>query len=242
MRGVRPRDRGFLLAFFLILAVGPGAYSQSANAQWEKAVMAVLAVNPSEGKFLKRATAFHVGEGMFYTNAHVVKGPLPAAYTEMYLASTTATRTRESWLGPAAVMCVHAWWRGVDGSQRAYPFDVAQLHVTSHSPLPPAISFSTTQPVLGMHLSIVGFAAASRAWPPKLYTATGRVSEVDLTAQTFTIQIESGFALEGSSGSPVLTDAHEVIGIVYARHGERDRSAADHIVAITTQGIQSGCH
>ncbi len=203
--------------------------------------MAILAVNPAEGQFFKRATAFHVGDGVFYTNAHVVRASLPPEYTEMYLANTVSTRNRDSWLGPVTVTCVHAWWRGDPEAERAYPFDVAQLQVADRTNLPPAMALSSERPFVGMHVAIEGFAAASRAWPPKLYTAIGHISEVNPNAQTFTIEVEAGFAMEGSSGSPVLNDAHAVIGIIFARQGARDRSAAHFVAAITTQGIQSSC-
>jgi len=202
--------------------------------------MAVVAVDPTADKFVKRATAFHVGGGIFYTNAHVVRGPLPSNYSQMFLAGTTATRSRENWVGPIHVRCVDARWQGAREIERAFPFDVAKVDAPLGAQLP-ALPISRQQPENGSRVRIVGFAAASHGWPPKLYTALGRIAQIDEGAQTFMIDVESGFALEGSSGSPVITDADEVIGIIYARQGVRDGSAAQHMAAITTQAMQSGC-
>lgn len=240
-RGAAPRWRSFGFALLFVIAVVPGAFSQSVRTPWEESVMAVLAVDPGAGKFLKRATAFHVGDGVFYTNAHVVRGALPANFSELYLADTTATRTRDTWMGPIHVSCVHARWTGAGDGEHAFPYDVARFEVPRGSHLPPALTVSKHMPELGMHVTAIGFAAASHGWPPKLYTARGRVSDIDYGAQTFMIEVESGFALEGSSGSPVLTDEHEVIGILYARQGLRNRSAADRVAAVTTQAMQSAC-
>ncbi len=234
------RFRIFLVALLFVIAVAPAVSSQSVHTSWEESVMAVLAVDPGADKFVKRATAFHIGGGVFYTNAHVVRGPLPSNYSQMFLASTTATRTRDSWVGPVQVSCVDARWQGAKEVERAFPFDVAKVHVPLASQLP-ALPISNQLPDSGMRVRIVGFAGASRGWPPKLYVAIGRIGQVDHSAQTFMIDVESGFALEGSSGSPVITDASEVIGIIYARQGVRDGSAAQRMAAITTYAMQSGC-
>ncbi len=230
------------LVIFFVIAVAPGVSSQTSSTAPEGSVLAVLAVDPGAGKFIKRATAFHIGDGVFFTNAHVVRGaPLPANFTEMYLAGTTAARVRDAWMGPISVSCVNAKWHGDGDGDRAYPFDVARVTVPQGSLLPPGLTVSPKWPELGAHVTIMGFAAASHAWPPKLYTATGHISSVNDSAQTFVIDVEAGFALEGSSGSPVLNSSNEVIGILYARQGTRDRSAADKVAAVWASAMLASC-
>ena len=202
--------------------------------------MHVIVWNPGEARFYRRGTAFHVGDGIFYTNAHVVKKSVPEGYTDWYLASTTATRYRSSWVGPISVTCVHRLWRDTSDPARSHPYDVAQLRAPV-VPSFPALPFNDRPPMVGQRVTIKGFPSASRAWPPILYTATGRISEVRWQDQTFRIEIESGFALEGSSGSPVLADDGRVVGIAYARAGERDRSAARVNFAVFTSAAVEGC-
>lgn len=244
-RRMRQRS-GLVLAVLLVIAIAPTVSSQSAvpsqvaRSPLEDSVVAVLAHDPADGKFLKRATAFHVGDGVFYTNAHVVRTLLPSNFSEMYLAGRGSNRTPASWMGPIQSTCVNPRWQG-QGTEIARPFDVARLTIAHAAKLPPALRLSEEMIEVGMHVTIAGFPAASHGWPPKLYKAIGRIEAINHMMQTFLIDVESGFALEGSSGSPVLTDAGHVIGIVYARAGIRDRSAASRIAAITTQVIQSSC-
>jgi len=240
-QGSTPQRGALLVAFLLIITAAPRVTSQSVRPPMEDAVVAVLVHDPGAGKFVKRATAFHVGDGAFYTNAHVVSKPLPPNFSKMYLAGIASTRAPESWMGPVQVTCVNPRWQSDGSGDRAHPFDVARLLIPQLSHLPPALVLSSEVPDVGMHVTVAGFAAASHGWPPKLYQATGHIEAVDRTTQTFLIKVESGFALEGSSGSPVLTDVGEVIGILFARQGIPNRSAASRVAAITTQAMRSSC-
>jgi S1-C subfamily serine protease len=210
----------------------------SIRAQGEDAVREVIVLNPDTLRFYRIGTAFHVGSGLFYTNAHVVRAKVPAGSTKWYLAGTSSTLSRDTWLGPASINCVHSRWREY-GFDRAMPYDVAQLKVADIA-LPPTLSLDNRIPVTGAVVTVKGFASASRGWPPKLYTATGRVSEFFSFEQEFGIDIESGFALEGTSGSPVLNEAGHVIGMVHGRAGERGSGAAERVFAVTVAAI-SGC-
>jgi len=226
-----------LLILLVLLSIPARVATQPADI--EKAIMEVVVLKQDAQQFARRGTAFHVGNGIFYTNAHVVKNPVPAGFTQWYLAGTTATRYTSSWLGPFTVTCVHPAWRD-RGRELASPFDVAQIKVEGVEGLP-SLPLAPGLPNTAMQVRIKGFPSASRAWPPILYTAEGRVSKLDLSDQNFEIDIESGFALGGSSGSPVLTGSKTVIGIVYGGAGIEGRTAGSIAAAITTQAIRSGC-
>lgn len=234
------RATRFLIVLALIFLAGsfPEAFGQDADQ--DQAIVQVIVWNPVEARFYRRGTAFHVGNGIFYTNAHVVKKSVPEGYTDWYLAFTTATRYRSSWVGPISTTCVHPRWRDPGDQGRSHPYDVAQLKAPVALPYS-GLPFHDRPPQVGQAVTIKGFPTASRAWPPILYTATGRISEVRWQDQTFRIEIESGFALEGSSGSPVLADDGRVLGIAYARSGERDRSAARVNFAVFTSAALEGC-
>ena len=226
-----------LLAMLLMLPLAcvPLALAQASD----EAVREAIVLNPDTLSFYRIGTAFHVGGGVFYTNAHVVRAKVPKGYSQWYLAGASSTKSRDTWLGPATVACVHPRWRAHESDQ-AEPFDVATMKVDSRSDLPLGLTLTNRTPLKGAQVTIKGVASASLGWPPKLYTATGRVSDLWQSDQAFSIEIESGFALEGSSGSPVLDSEGQVAGIVYARSGERDRSAATLVNAVTVAGM-NGC-
>jgi V8-like Glu-specific endopeptidase len=226
--------RRVLLAVLLVV---PIAWVPALAQASDEAVREAVVLNPDKPGFYRIGTAFHAGGGTFFTNAHVVRAKVPDGYTQWYLASASSTRNRDTWLGPATIACVHPRWRDSGEANHSNPFDVATFKVNPKSDLPPALTLTTRTPLTGDQVTIKGFASASLGWPPKLYTATGRVSNLWLLEQAFSIDIESGFALEGSSGSPVLDSEGNVVGIVYARAGQRDRSAANNCVAVTVAGM-----
>ena len=220
----------------VILGVAtPRVSSQPAGE--DQAIMQVLVAN-SEA-FYRRGTAFHTGNGVFYTNVHVVRDRIPEGFTDWYLAGTNATRSHNTWLGPFSVTCLHPMYRGSPESTRAFPFDVARLKVAGAESLP-SMRLSPGFPNVGMRVRTKGFPGASRAWPPVLYAAQGRIAEVDMTDQTFQVDIESGFALGGSSGSPVIGPDNTVVGIHFASTTE-GRTSADVTFAISVQAVRSGC-
>ncbi len=222
----------------LSISVLASAHSQDALADPDAAVMEVVAYNRAKERFLRIGTAFHVGEGNFYTNAHVAKAEMPEGFTEWYLAGTKATRDIESWLGPVGSTCVHPLW--VYDPNHATFYDVAVLKVGSAGHLPPALLMADRLLLTGQRVRFVGFPAASRGWPPKLYAASGKVSIVSIPDEAFLIEIESGFALAGSSGSPVLTEDGKVIGIMFGGDSE-GQAAVSRALAATTQAMQSAC-
>lgn len=226
---MRPIALLAIIAVVSMAGIGP----VMAQAPPNGAVLQALVLNRDTSSFFRRGTAFHLGNGLFYTNAHVVKSPLiPEGFKEWYLAGTAATRTSDSWL-PVTVDCIHPAWRPGADATLAVPYDLARLKVSGTPALPPALSVSARTASPGMRVRVVGFPAASRGWPPVMYSATGRVAELSVD-QNMLIEMESGFVLEGSSGSPVLADDNAVVGILYGS------DAAGH-VAMTTHALRSMC-
>jgi V8-like Glu-specific endopeptidase len=227
-----------VLALVFLAGSFPEAFGQDADQ--DQAIMNVIVWNPVEARFYRRGTAFHVGNSIFYTNAHVVKKSVPEGYTEWYLASTTATRYRSSWVGPISTTSVHPRWRDPGDQGSSHPYDVAQLKAPAalpHFGLP----FHDRPPQVGQTVTIKGFPAASRAWPPILYAAMGRISEVRWQDHTFRIDITSGFTLGGSSGSPVLAEDGRVVGIMYAGFGIENRTASTRQAAVFASAALEGC-
>ncbi len=219
-----------LLGFLLLLV--PGLHAQTGPTATNPAVFMVIWLNAKDESFYRMGTAFHVGDGIFYTNAHVVRPlrPLPPEFDQAHLWSAAGDL-----VGPAEVSCVDSRWRKEEGS--ATFFDVAQLRLPGSANLP-ALRFSDRAPVSGMNVRIVGFPAASRANPPKQYTASGRIE--DTNDKDFRIRIHDGFALKGSSGSPVLNDADKVVGIIYAGN-KVDRAVNDVQWAVMLGAVTSAC-
>lgn len=222
------------ITLVFVIAWVPVTFAQATD----EAVLEVVVRNPDLRQFYRRGTAFHVGGGLFYTNAHVVRTKVPDGFSQWYLAGTAAARSVDTWVGPASVTCVHTRWREAREGQSS-PFDVA--HLTALPAWPPvALTLDTRNPISGMRVVIKGFASASFGWPPKLYTATGRVARVWSFEHVFSIDIDSGFAMQGSSGSPVFTEAGQVIGMVYAGNHRQNRDAASQSLAVTVVAL-NGC-
>jgi hypothetical protein len=230
------------IALGMALSFSPAGLRAIAQPSLDGAVMQIVVRNPAELTFVRRGTAFHVGSGIFYTSAHVVKSRVPQGFTEWFLAGTTATRSAESWLGPLSVECIHPLWRGQSDSTTVFPYDVARLRVPAPAVMPPVISFHPRAPISGMRVRSVGFASASHAWPPVLYTAAGRIAEVSPFDQTFTMNVESGFTLGGASGAPVLTEENAAIGIIFGGEATAmPRTAASMQIAVAIQAVHSMC-
>ena len=227
-----PRGTIALLVVVLVGAMAAGAPSQPSGT--DQAIVHVLVWRP--GSFYRRGTAFHIGNGVFYTAASAVTYRVPDGFTTWYLAGTTATRSTDSWLGPLSVTCIHPQYRVPDINNPLFsPFDVAQLRVGAAEYLP-ALQFAPALPYPGMRVRVKGYPDASREWPPSLYTAEGRVVSVNAPTQTFRVDIETGL-YRGWGGAPVLAPDNAVLGVFYA--WELDR--VERIIAATAQVARSGC-
>ncbi len=228
-----------ILLIAVVVSVPPSVSAQTDSTDLQ-AVVQVMRISPTPGKRSYRwGTAFHVGDGVFYTAAHIVTNvSLPDSlriYTNLIVLvpEWVDGNNLRSALGPAAVECMDKRW--VD-AQKPRPYDLARFRLPSVPQLP-ALKFRSEGPREGESVSIVGFPYASNAWPPKRYIATGKIEAIYTSSMTMDIHIESGLTLRGSSGSPVLDAAGRVLGIIYG--GFIDDS--DTKVAVILDAIRSGC-
>lgn len=148
-----------------------------------------------------KGTAFSVGNGLFYTNAHVATAR--EGYGPLLLGRGTAPRIT---LGTADVVCLNT--RAVDPAGTAHPYDIAKIRLQARQPTPPALPTTRFAPLRHSRVTVIGYPGSS--WNPVI--ATGVVVDI-LPFSIFAYTVETGQVGPGSSGSPVLNDRNEVAGI-----------------------------
>lgn len=174
-------------------------------------------------KRCEQGTAFHIGGGIFYTNAHVaVDRP---GFSPLTIARGPGLAER---LGTAEVLCLNR--RALSG-EFASPYDIAKIRVSAATNVP-ALTTAVTGLVPGMSLTVIGFPGRSSA--PVVSRAV--IEEIEAFS-TFALRLVTGRAGPGSSGSPVLNDRHQVVGILYGQ----DSGHPDLFYATTLQFADRVC-
>ena len=221
---MRPICSALTIAFLVALSAGRAA-AQPAEDVVRSAIVAVAAMSP-EGRVCTAATAFHVGGGRFFTNAHVI-GQLRRGTREgcrlWFVLQARETRLPEYPIALVRPACVDPRYRETPDATVA-AFDVAVLEVQElgvGEHLPPALAFDRRMPRPGEQVRVVGFPASSE---PVRFDIRGAVSDVSRTV--FLIDNRTPGAIPGVSGSPVLDGAGRVIGIVFGVNIGARRSAA----------------
>jgi hypothetical protein len=192
-------------------------------------------------------TAFHVGAGVFYTNAHVAK---PHLVSGVFLLWDSVING----YSPAEVVCVDSRWAGI--SARNAVFDVAvlrapkadylpALHFTDHPVEPRSSPKSPREEVLIVgypdrgNWSAVFSDKTQTAWYYKISGWIGVVTKQVMTIDR--LPFPPGITETdrvGSSGSAVLNESGEVIGIAYAS----GQDPTGPILAVPVPAATAVCH
>jgi S1-C subfamily serine protease len=203
----------WLLAVLLLLVRPAGG---AVSEDLRRAIVVIGLLNPEEHKYFKLATAFYVGNGLFYTNAHVIlakdriqkdDGP---KYDQWILIGADQFGNPADVLGTAEVQCVDRRYMP-DPFGDPQPFDTAAVRFTgSEGRLPSPTPISADLTGVGKRVRAIGFPQGA-----VLTEMLGTVTDVN--PDRILLSRDRGtVALPGSSGSPLLNTRDEVVGILQA--------------------------
>ncbi len=199
------------------------------------AIAVVGLYSPQQRKWRGIGTAFHLGNGLFYTNAHVVLGGQRLQREEPELQQWILVAADEFGsprvlLGSAEIRCVDKRHQP-DPYGDLRPYDAATVQLTNPQvPMPAPLPVSSKTAVVGERVSVLGFPHAS-----VLFEMRGKIVEV--APDRIVMEREGGTAvLPGSSGSPVFNASSEIIGILQG--GNVGRLTA---VSVPIQTALAGC-
>ncbi len=236
-----------LTAVVLLILIGVGPLGARAQETASPTVVAyVLSKARDEGS--RAGTAFHIGGGRFFTNGHIVEAISPNSFwgpegwwTEGTLWAMVPGRISgyrvlpgEDTFGPAMEICKDPRWRGIKNGITG-PYDLASFKIASVDL--PAYHLASVDAKVGDRVRGEGYASASRAWPPKMYSWSGTVSEIG--DGWMWIAITEGFNMRGDSGGPILNESGDVVAVLYGGDYPDNRTPAKHALAVPLSGIQS---
>ncbi len=222
-----------LLLFTGFVGGGLSAAEQAPKEALRSAVVMMALRKPGTDSFIFIGSAFHVGNGLFYTAAHVVRASLPEKYreyTEWGIAGREPGAVR-FFFKPVEVICVDPRW----SPKRYYvaPFDAALVRVIEPNWNPPlSLPIGSTRSLRPGDKVIIW------SYPDGKVLMEAKGSVLEVNHNHIWIRHERGVVLPGSSGGALLNEAGEVVGIL---QGVGEYEGESRILAGTIESAMKGC-